>query len=133
MRKYSFKDLLQDILSQRGMTYMDLAERIGIHPETIQQWKNGRYPQVATLISIADELQLTTDELLGLERGESDLLRAAIRDARHGGCITCVYGKCMGAALKPVCTKPHGLISPERGRRCWEWRGYAAKEARTDD
>nr|WP_276311185.1 LamG-like jellyroll fold domain-containing protein [Paenibacillus nanensis] len=51
---------------QKGMTQEQLAERIGITPQSVSKWENGlSCPDVAVLPILSDVFQVTIDELFG--------------------------------------------------------------------
>lgn len=61
-----FAKKLEQYLSEREMTYSDLAERLGVNKSVVSSWKTGaRYPRMNTMQRIA--------EILGCEL--SDLIR----------------------------------------------------------
>jgi transcriptional regulator with XRE-family HTH domain len=66
----------------RGLTLRELAQRLSVSPSMISQIETGRAsPSVSTLYAIADELQISLDELLFNDRrpqsaGAADLATA---------------------------------------------------------
>ena len=59
---------LKEIRISNGITQRELAERIGIAPNTYNQYETGkRQPDIATLQAIARELDVSLDELVGGE------------------------------------------------------------------
>lgn len=52
-----------------GMTQAELAEKLGLAPNTLSQYETGkREPDMDTLSRLADALEVSVDELLGRER-----------------------------------------------------------------
>lgn len=57
---------LKELLTQKGMEQKDLAIKLNLSPQTISGYITGyRVPNPDTLIKLADELNTTTDYLLG--------------------------------------------------------------------
>lgn len=121
--KYDFRDRLREIMARRGYTDRMLEEATGISRRAMHFWKDGKYPDVRNLIILADELQVSTDELLGLDSGR-DLLAEAFADARLAGCKTCRFAQNYTGA-DWVCVRQDYGPYPTKGLTCWEWRGYA--------
>jgi len=61
-----FGERLKTIRKRRGLTQVELADRLGIHPSLISQYECG-YLRLhgALLIRLAQVLQTTPDEILG--------------------------------------------------------------------
>ena len=54
---------------QREMTQQQLAELVGVQPETVSRWETGqRGMSVATLARLADALDVSLGDLLDIER-----------------------------------------------------------------
>lgn len=48
----------------KGWTQPDLAQRIGVTPEAVSQYENGkRIPRVSTLFRLTEVLECTTEDL----------------------------------------------------------------------
>ena len=64
-----FAVCLQDLMTCHNITQRQLASDIGLSNATICRLVNGesRYPDVETLIKLADHFGVTTDYLLGRE------------------------------------------------------------------
>jgi transcriptional regulator with XRE-family HTH domain len=71
----------------RGLSLRELAGRLAVSPSLISQIETGRSnPSVSTLYAIADELDVSLDELLFNDRRPSEPISAVARpDARTGG------------------------------------------------
>ena len=65
----NFKNRVETLLKEKGMTQRELASRLGVSEVTVSRWMtdgaNGRNPSVQTLQKIAEVLQTTPDYLLG--------------------------------------------------------------------
>lgn len=65
----NFKNRVETLLKEKGMTQRELAARLGVSEVTVSRWMtdgaNGRNPSVQTLQKIAEVLQTTPDYLLG--------------------------------------------------------------------
>ncbi len=56
-----------------GITQRELAEQIGVQYAVISNWETGRNrPNVDILLKLCDAFCTTADELLGLQKSESD-------------------------------------------------------------
>lgn len=65
----NFKDRMETLLNDKGMTQRELATRLGVSEVTVSRWMtdgaNRRNPSIPTLQKIADILETTPDNLLG--------------------------------------------------------------------
>lgn len=119
--QYNFKDRMYELIEKQGLTLKEFEQRTGLNRRTFVNWTNGRYPNSSLLIDIADELQVSTDELLGLKNADATLAMA-IDDAKLAGCKTCRYGKDFGSGVS-VCINQECGQFPKLELACWEWRG----------
>ena len=63
-----FKDRLKIIREAKHMTQTELANIIGIAPNTLNSYENtNREPRITLVIKLAKALGVSTDELLGLK------------------------------------------------------------------
>ena len=60
---------LRKIRTRRGLTQVQLAERLGVPQTTLSQWERGASPNCEMIRRIAAVLCCTTDELLGVVKG----------------------------------------------------------------
>jgi transcriptional regulator with XRE-family HTH domain len=74
----------------RGLSLRELAARLRVSPSLISQIETGRSnPSVSTLYAIADELDVSLDELLFNDRRPAEPMPAdALPDAPAGGTMT---------------------------------------------
>ena len=71
---FPFGARLAKLRADRGLTQVQLAERIGSTQPCISSYEtNVEYPPTAVLVAIAKELKVTTDELLGLAPASDQL------------------------------------------------------------
>ena len=77
----------------RGLSLRELAGRLGVSPSLISQIETGRAnPSVSTLYAIADELDVSLDELLFNDRRPAEPMPAVARpDAPTGGTMTAAH------------------------------------------
>lgn len=69
-----FAENLADILRIKGMTQKELAERLGVGANTVNQWiKTGREPTYDILLRICVALDTSPDELLGYQMAKERL------------------------------------------------------------
>lgn len=62
----TFRERLEKIIIDRGIKKRALAEKIGMAPNTLSGYLNGKHlPDIFTLIRICDTLNISTDYLLG--------------------------------------------------------------------
>lgn len=65
-------DKLKSLRLAKKMSQKELAERIGIAKSVISFYESGdRFPSYEVLIKIAQIFNVTTDYLLGIERGRT--------------------------------------------------------------
>jgi len=64
-----FEQRLLTLFSQRGIKQKDLAAGVGLSPAAIHNYLNGAMPGAAELAKLADYFGVTTDWLLGREKG----------------------------------------------------------------
>lgn len=68
MSDLSFGKRLKERREQAGLSQKQLAIRIRTKKATLAMYeKTGRYPRLLTLIRMAAELHVSTDELLGID------------------------------------------------------------------
>ena len=124
---YNFGERLMDTLHRRGLTTRVFQERTGISRRAIHYWKNGKYPPVHVLILIADELEVSTDYLLGVGDGERLLRYALDESSRFGKCDTCQYGVSFDGR-RAVCRRQDDGVFPKEDGSCWAWHGWQHAE-----
>lgn len=61
------KDKLVELQSQRSINNHRLSKAIGVHPSTIQNWREGRTPLMHHLVALCKYFDVPMDELLKSE------------------------------------------------------------------
>ena len=65
-----FGDILNKARKSQGITAQQMADYLNINLRSYRAYEsNDRQPSLQTLVKIADKLNLTTDYLLGRDRG----------------------------------------------------------------
>lgn len=67
---YSF---FEKMCSLNGTTPTAVSHKLGLSKGNTSNWKNGGNPSVSILIQLADELNCTTDELLGRSKPNTNI------------------------------------------------------------
>lgn len=69
--KAIFANNLKDIISKRGTTQREVADKLGVTETTISRYATvgpkGRTPNVESLVALAGVLKVSLDELVGVE------------------------------------------------------------------
>ncbi len=61
----SFKNKLQNIRKEKGLSQESIAERIGVSRQAVAKWETGQsYPDVENLILISDMFKVSIDKLV---------------------------------------------------------------------
>ena len=67
-----FGETLKKLRLQEGLTQQQLADRLGVTKSVVSYYElQERYPSPEVLTKLASVFHVTTDFLLGLERGET--------------------------------------------------------------
>ena len=72
----AFAERLKQLRTERKLTQVRLAELLGVGGRVYHRWENGdATPHLDTLVKIAEVLQVSADELLGIQdvRAESQI------------------------------------------------------------
>lgn len=60
---------IKDLRAKHGITQETLAFRLGVSPQSVSKWERGEgYPDITSLIPIAEYFGITLDELMGKSR-----------------------------------------------------------------
>jgi len=71
-----FGDRLAAIRKARGLTQVQLAEAAGTTQRAISYYEtDAGFPPMPVVVALADVLQVSTDELIGIEEPKGDLLQ----------------------------------------------------------
>ena len=64
----SIKERLSEEIKRSGLTTVEIAKRVGVSPEMITQYKTTKkLPKLETFAKLCKELDLSADEILGLQ------------------------------------------------------------------
>ncbi len=66
--KFAFYDIVQSIVTSKGITLKQLEEDLGLAKHHTNKWKKS-LPSYKSLIKLADYLDVSIDTLLGREKG----------------------------------------------------------------
>lgn len=65
MQRQSFGEMVRTLRSEKGMTQLELAQRMGVTDKAVSKWERDlSIPDVASLPKLAEELGVSVDELL---------------------------------------------------------------------
>lgn len=64
-----FSEWLAQRLDRVGLNQRELAERMGVKPQMVTQYKQGAEPRGQRLLDMAEALQVSADELTARMRG----------------------------------------------------------------
>ena len=68
MEQKTMGEIICQYRKERGLTQKQLAERIGVTNKAISKWETGDgYPDIMTIPSLAEALEISADELFGIE------------------------------------------------------------------
>ena len=67
---YSFNQTLKRLRTERGITQEQLANKLGVHFQTVSKWERGIVlPDIGTFDSICKQLDVSIETLLGQDDG----------------------------------------------------------------
>ncbi|HIT44787.1 MAG TPA: helix-turn-helix domain-containing protein [Candidatus Aphodovivens excrementavium] len=65
MTQLSFGEMVRTLRSEKGMTQLDLARKMGVTDKAVSKWERGlSIPDVGSLPKLAEELGISVDDLL---------------------------------------------------------------------
>lgn len=65
MKEMTFGKQLRKLRTQRGLSQVEVAKRLELKQNTLSHYENGKsYPDMATLLKIADYFNVSLDELV---------------------------------------------------------------------
>ena len=68
----SFGTRLAEFRKERNLTQNDIADQLNLSPQAVSRWENDlTSPDIDTLVSLAEILNITTDVLLGKKKTET--------------------------------------------------------------
>jgi transcriptional regulator with XRE-family HTH domain len=76
MENLTFGQRIVNCRSKKKILQRELAEKMGMLPTTLSRYEHDiREPDVATIVKIANALEITADELLGIDTSNSPLVQ----------------------------------------------------------
>jgi len=68
----TFHEILRNLKEQSGKTQIQIAEELGMTPQNLSYYFNGREPSYETLIKLAQYFNVSTDYLLGISNNKNN-------------------------------------------------------------
>lgn len=66
---YEIQMRLRDAIKSSNITQKELADRLGVNPSTISKYMRlNKFPSLDTFANICDILDVSADEILGLDK-----------------------------------------------------------------
>jgi transcriptional regulator with XRE-family HTH domain len=87
---------LRELMRARGVTAVDIADRIGVSKNTVTNWTKGHTPLIPShVLALAEELAISIDELAGRQAvevatGEQEALLVLQRLLESAGALRAV-------------------------------------------
>lgn len=75
----NFNKILKDLRKANGLTQEQLAEAVGVSPQSVSKWEISSYPDPSLLPAIADRLGVSIDELFGRSKEEEPFLDRLVK------------------------------------------------------
>ena len=76
MEQRSFGAVLAALRKERGMTQLELAEKMGVTDKAVSKWERDlSYPDVSSIPKLAELFQVSVDELMQGKREEKNFCR----------------------------------------------------------
>lgn len=80
-KKFVFN--LKEIRQEKGLSQTDLAKKMGISSQAVQQFENGvRTPSLERAVEIAQALEITLDELIEFRQIQTKISNQYIKEAK---------------------------------------------------
>ena len=72
------EERLKKLRKSAGLTQTELADRMGVHPQTISKWERGiSQPDISQLAALASALGVSIEELFGGEKPAEEAFEGA--------------------------------------------------------
>ncbi len=125
MDKYVTGLTIKKLREERGLTQLELADKLGVSDKTISKWENGRgYPDITLLQPLAGVFALSLQELFEGEVVKNQNVAGNIQKGNFYVCPLCgnvVFSlgeaviECHGLALKKeVAREDEGLVKIDK-------------------
>lgn len=108
-------ELIHRLRRERGLTQLQLAERLGVSDKAVSKWERGLgCPELSLLPDLAEALELDMGKLLSGELAANDRVSGNVNRARFWVCPSCgnvVTGltdtgvSCCGKRLRPLAAR----------------------------
>lgn len=78
MNNNAFGEMVSHLRKERGMTQLELAEKMGVTDKAVSKWERGiSYPDVSSMPRLAEILGVSVDELMQNNSGKENGKTAA--------------------------------------------------------
>lgn len=72
MSEKSFGTTIATMRKEKGMTQLDLAQKLGVTDKAVSKWERDlSFPDISSLPKLAEELGVSVDELLEAKKGDA--------------------------------------------------------------
>lgn len=72
MSEKSFGTTIATMRKEKGMTQLDLAQKLGVTDKAVSKWERDlSFPDISSLPKLAEELGVSVDELLEAKKGNA--------------------------------------------------------------
>ena len=72
MGEKSFGTTVATMRKEKGMTQLDLAQKLGVTDKAVSKWERDlSFPDISSLPKLAEELGVSVDELLEAKKGDA--------------------------------------------------------------
>ena len=79
-------DRIAYLRKRKKLTQAQLAEQLGISAQAVSKWESGiSCPDIMTLVPLSQVLEVSTDELLGIQSGNASHSNNTYGDANEAG------------------------------------------------
>jgi transcriptional regulator with XRE-family HTH domain len=73
MKKQNFGTMIASLRKEKGMTQLDLAEKMGVTDKAVSKWeRNLSFPDVNSLPKLAEIFEVSVDELMQVKAEEKE-------------------------------------------------------------
>lgn len=88
MQKQTFGEMISSLRKEKGMTQLELAEKMGVTDKAVSKWeRNLSFPDVSSLPRLAEIFGITVDELIQAKGVPADEQKKT--DANGMICLIC--------------------------------------------
>lgn len=121
------EERLKKLRKSAGLTQTELADRMGVHPQTISKWERGiSQPDISQLAALASALGVSIEELFGGEKPAEEAFEGAFDAEKTGRVISGLriargesqeqLAEALGTSSDAVSRWERGITSPDAGR-----------------